>query len=95
MSVVSKRQLKADASNRSLRTFLQGLGIDIAVGIALVLAATVAGWSSWGDVQWAILSFSLAKSVVQAVAAYVMRMWLDKSGIPTPLPPDPVPEPAD
>lgn len=87
--------LKADASNRSVRTFLQGLGIDVAVGIALVLATTVTGWTSWGDVQWAILSFSIFKSVLQAVAAYVMRRWLDKSKIPTPLPPAPVPEPND
>jgi hypothetical protein len=87
MNMTRKQALKADAQNRSLRTFLQGLGIDIAVGVALVLVTLVGGWNSWGDVQWAILTFSLAKSVVQAVAAYIMRMWLDKSSIPTPTPP--------
>lgn len=95
MGIKSKRQLKADASNRSIRTFLQGIGIDIAVAIALVLGTTIVGWENWGDVQWAVLSFTVAKSVVQAVAAYVMRLWLDPSRLPTPLPPDPVPEPAE
>ena len=80
-------QLRSDAKNRSLRTFVQGLAIDILVGAAVVLATLVGGWSSWGEVQWASLSFSLAKSVAQAVAAYIMRFWLDASKLPTPLPP--------
>lgn len=79
--------LKADASNRSVRTFVQGLGIDVAVGLALVLATFFIDKNSWGEIEWAILTFSLAKSAVQAVAAYVMRLWLDRSSIPTPLPP--------
>lgn len=92
---MATRFLKRDASNRGVRTFLQGLGIDIAVGVALVISTYLIGANSWGDMEWAILSFSLAKSAVQAVAAYVMRLWLDPSRIPTPLPPQPVPEPVE
>lgn len=92
---MATKLLKKDASNRSVRTFLQGLAIDIAVGIALVLATFFVDKNSWGDIEWAILTFSLAKSAVQALAAYIMRLWLDPSRVPTPLPPDPVPEPND
>lgn len=67
-----------DAKNRALRTFVQGLGIDVAVGLALVLGTYFMTAQSWGDVQWAILGFSLFKSVVQAVSAYVMRQWMDR-----------------
>lgn len=87
--------LKRDASNRGVRTFLQGVGIDVAVGLALVLGTFFLDKNSWGEVEWTILSFSLSKSAVQAVAAYVMRRWLDPSRFPTPLPPSPVPEPND
>lgn len=87
--------LRADATNRGVRSFLTGLAIDVAVGVALVLGTFVVTADSWGTVQWAVLSFSLAKSVVQAVCAYVLRRFLDPSGIPTPLPPEPVAEPAN
>lgn len=87
--------LKVDATNRGWRTFLQGLAIDVAVGVALVLVTVFNGADGWGDIQWAILGFSLAKSVVQAVAAFVMRRFLDESSVPTPLPPNPPGEPSD
>lgn len=95
MGVVSKKQLKRDATNRGFRAFLTGLGIDVGVGIALVLTTFFGGANAWGDVEWSILGFSLFKSCAQAVGAFVLRRWLDPSKIPTPLPPDPVPEPAD
>lgn len=84
MTVVS---LTADAQNRALRSFVQGLGIDVLVAIGLVLATTFDGANGWGDLEWSILAFSLLKSVVQACASYVMRKYLDRSSIPTPLPP--------
>lgn len=87
--------LTADAKNRGLRSFLQGLAIDVGVGVALVLATTFGDANDWGDLEWTIIGFSLAKSVVQAAAAFVMRRFLDASSLPTPLPPTPQPEPAD
>lgn len=96
MPINNLAQVQADASNRGWRTFAQGLAIDIAVGVALVLITLVGPWSSWGEVQWAILSFSIFKSVVQAVAAFVIRRFMEGEGkkVPfMPLPLDPPGEP--
>ena len=95
MAVRSRTQLRRDATNRSVRSFLTGLAIDVAVGVALVLLTYFNKANAWGDIEWAILGFSLFKSVIQAVGAFVLRMWVDSSKLPTPLPPDPVPEPAE
>lgn len=81
--------LQADASNRGWRTFVTGLAIDVTVGVALVLVTLVGPWSNWGDVQWAILSFSIFKSVLQAVCAYVLRRFLEGSGGKVPMVPLP------
>lgn len=81
------RLRKADAKNRSWRTFLTGLGIDVLVGVVLVLVTTFASANAWGSIEWAILGFSLAKSFVMAAGAYVLRQFLDPSWVPTPLPP--------
>lgn len=88
-------RLTEDANNRAVRTFLVGLVIDVAVGVTLVLVTYFADRNSWGEIEWTILSFSVAKSVVQAVGAFVLRRFVDTSAIPTPLPPAPVPPPAD
>lgn len=86
--------LSQDAGNRALRSFLTGLAIDVAVGVALVLGAYFAKANAWGDLEWAILSFSVAKSFVQSACAFVLRRFLDPSSFPTPLPPTPQPPPA-
>lgn len=87
--------LAADARNRGIRSFLTGLAIDVGVGVTLVLVTYVAAATSWGTIQWVVLSFSIAKSVVQAGGAFVLRRFLDPSRLPTPLPPDEPGEPSD
>lgn len=95
MPLSPKSFRNADAKNRSWRTFLVGMSIDVAVGVTLVLVSTFASADGWGSIQWIVLSFSVAKSFVQSAGAYVLRRFLDPSRIPTPLPPaDPGP-PAD
>lgn len=85
--------LGLDASNRAVRSFIQGLAIDVAVAVAMWAVTVVNDAAEWGDVQWAIVGFTLAKTLVQSVAAYVMRRYLDPSKVPTPLPPEPPGEP--
>jgi hypothetical protein len=84
------RLLATDARNRALRTFLQGLAIDVLVAAAGVIYAATQGS---GPVVWTIVAASLPRTIVQSAASYVMRRFLDKSKIPTPLPPDPPGEP--
>jgi len=83
--------LTNDARNRALRTFLQGLAIDLAVAVAAFVLANV---DSITDRQGLILaSAALAKTLVTTVASYVMRKYLDGSALPTPLPPSDPGEP--
>lgn len=85
--------LTEDANNRALRTAIQGLAIDVLVGVALAISAVLVTANGWGEVEWAILSFSVAKSAMQAAVSWVMRRFVDGSAVPTPLPPAPVPPP--
>ena len=87
--------LKRDAGNRTLRAFLTGLVIDVLVGVTLVLLTYFVDKNSWGDIEWAILGFSLFKSLLQAAGAFVLRRFLDPSRFPTPIPPADPGEPDD
>ena len=85
--------IESDAQNRAWRSFLQGMGIDVLVAIAITVTSVFATAGGWGQLQWTIISFSFAKSILQAAALYVMRRFLDQSKVPTPTPPlDPEPE---
>lgn len=87
--------LAKDARNRALRSFLQGLGLDVltAVAVAITLWLPDADLSSRD--AWIVLATGLARTVLGTAASYVMRAFLDKSSVPTPLPPAPVPAPND
>lgn len=81
--------LREDGRNRALRTFLQGLGVDVGIAVALLVTTVLGESSEWGDLQWAALGFTLTKTVLVTVASYVMRVYMDPSSrISTPLPPD-------
>ena len=95
MAVVNAQILAADARNRALRSFLQGLAVDLGVAVITVLVTVFGDANGWGDLQWGIIGFTLAKTCVQSIASYVMRRFVDGSGLPTPLPPEPAVEPAE
>lgn len=74
MSLVPNDANKVDdARERSWRTFLQGFGIDVATAVALVLALAFVD-ISWTRSYWIALGLTVAKSVLQAGVAYVMRI---------------------
>jgi hypothetical protein len=83
---LEQTKLVQDAQNRAWRAFVQGLGIDLLTAVAIVVAQVVAQpLEAWQG--WLAVGVSLARSVAGAAASYVMRRFLDRSKIPTPLPP--------
>lgn len=87
--------LSDDARNRALRTFLVNISTDVAVALVLVLVAAFGEAEGWGDFEWSLLGFTLAKTAVVTAGSYILRRFLDPSSLWTPLPPAPVPAPAD
>lgn len=87
IDLTATQRLHTDARNRALRSLLQGLAIDVLVAVVLVVSTQFGDANGWGDLQWSLLSFTLAKTVVQSIASFTMRRFLDASSIPTPLPP--------
>lgn len=85
--------LAADARNRALRTFLVGLATDILAAVILLLTPLITAANSWSDLDWKLMGFMLAKTLVATLFSYLLRTVLDKSVIPTPLPPSDPGEP--
>jgi hypothetical protein len=77
-------ELVTDAQNRALRTFLQGIAIDVLAGVSIAVHGLL---TSTDPFSWALLGALVLKSAGVAATSYVMRRWLDPSGFPTPLPP--------
>ena len=85
--------LATDARNRALRTLVQNVGVDVLVAVVTLLWPLVQGADSFADFDWRFIAFSLVKTVLLTVFAYVMRRFLDSSSLPTPLPPEYAGEP--
>jgi hypothetical protein len=85
--VKHRATLASDARNRALRTFVVGIATDVAVAVGLVLVNAFTKANGWGDFDWSILGFSVAKTGVTTAGAYVLRRFVDPSTVPTPLPP--------
>lgn len=64
----------ADATQRSKRTLIQGLAIDIVIAVAAVLLVWVPDADLSSSEAWLVLGTSLAKTVLTAAASYVMRL---------------------
>lgn len=66
--------VQADAKQRAKRTFIQGIALDVAVAVAVALLAWLPDADVTNKQAWTILLASLAKTVLTAVASYVMRL---------------------
>ena len=69
--------IKTDAVNRSKRTLIQGLTIDVAVAVAALLLVWLPDADLTSREAWTVLAISVAKTVLTAVASYVMRLKVD------------------
>jgi uncharacterized membrane protein YdcZ (DUF606 family) len=64
----------ADALERAWRTFKTGLGLDIMVALAIIVAPAVSDLK-WTKTWWLALAALAGKTVVQAVASYLIRRY--------------------
>lgn len=87
--------LANDARNRGVRTLLQGAAWDVAIAVAAALLLWLPDADLSSRDAWIVLGTAVAKTVLTAVASYVMRAKLDGSALPTPLPPANPGEPDD
>jgi len=78
---------KQDATNRAVRTFIQGLAIDVGVALAVLLWTVFSNANTWGDLEWKIIAFSVLKTILTSIASFIMRRFVDRSGSAA-LPPD-------
>lgn len=65
---------KTDATNRSYRTLVQGLAVDALIAVASVLLVWLPDADLTSGEAWTVVAIAAAKSVLTAVASYVMRI---------------------
>jgi len=61
-----------DALDRAWRTFKSGIGLDIAIGLALTLGTMLTDLR-WTKEYWILIGTLAAKSVAQSVVSYILR----------------------
>lgn len=67
-----QRFITADALDRAWRTFKTGIGLDIALGLALTVGTMIADLE-WTKTYWILLGTVAVKSVLQSVTSYILR----------------------
>lgn len=94
MVVDDRELLAAQARRNALRVFLQGLGIDVLVAAALLVAQLVAApLETWQG--WAAVGITLARTVLGAAASYIARRFVDPSRVSFPAPIGPAVAPTE
>lgn len=70
MTEVSNSQA---AESRAWRSLLQGLMFDTSAAAVLVMYTVISKANAWGDFEWALVGFTLFKSVCVSGLSYLMR----------------------
>jgi hypothetical protein len=65
--------VRVDAQQRAARTLVQGLLFDVLAALILVVFTAVSKANAWGDLEWTVLAFSVAKTTVVSALSYLMR----------------------
>ena len=63
--------VKTDAKNRALRTFVQGVLIDLLIAIALTAHGILTAEEGF---SWTVLGMAVLKTVLTTLTSYVMRI---------------------
>ncbi len=71
---------RTDATDRAWRTLVQGLAVDVAIAIAAALLVWLPDADISSTEAWIVLGTTLAKTVLTAVASFVMRLKVDPAG---------------
>lgn len=64
-----------DAWNRAVRTFVQGLLVDVGAVVVAVLVATLSEGVEWTSEYWMGVGALLIKTCVTAVVSYAARKF--------------------
>lgn len=62
------------AWERAKRTFTQGVGLDVAIAVAAALLVWLPEADVLDGTAWVILGTAVLKTVLTAIASYVMRL---------------------
>jgi hypothetical protein len=78
-----------DARNRSWRTFVQGLGIDLGFALLSVLALAISDFDFLDGAAWATLGVLVLKTIIQTAISYIARLKITpRYEEPSAVPPD-------
>lgn len=65
---------RQDAQSRAVRTFIQGLAVDVLVAVAAVVLAWLPGADLSSRTAWIAVALAVAKTILTAGFSYVMRL---------------------
>ncbi len=72
-------RVEKDARERGWRTFVQGLGLDVAAGVVTALVAGTVTGIEWTRLYWVALGLAVAKSATQGAISYFARKIIPPS----------------